>query len=85
MSFIELDICGGRFAKGCGIMGVVLHALSGDASCLPFSDNTAAERWFHHETACHTISRENVQFRSAPRATALSSLFRIDLIRDFIT
>jgi len=30
---------------------------------------------FHYETACHTISHENVQFRSAPSATALSSHF----------
>jgi len=29
-------------------MGMVFHALSGDASRLPFSDNAAAERWFHH-------------------------------------
>jgi hypothetical protein len=85
MSFIALDICGGRFAKGCGILGVILHALSGDASYLPFSGNTAAEQWFHHEMACHTISHENVQFRSAPRATAFSSLFRTDLTRNFIT
>jgi len=30
---------------------------------------------FHHQTACHTISHENVQFRSAPSATGLFSHF----------
>jgi hypothetical protein len=45
MSFIALGICGGRFAKGCCIMGVILHALPGDARYLPFSDNAAVERW----------------------------------------
>jgi hypothetical protein len=81
MSFIALDICGGRFAKGCGTMGVVLPALSGDTSYLPFSGNTAAERCIPSRNG---VSHENAQFHSAPRATALSSFFRIDLIVDFI-
>jgi len=54
MSFIALDICGGRFTKYYGIPGMVLHALSFDASYLPFSDNSAVKRWvpngFHHAT-----------------------------------
>jgi len=44
MSFIALDIGGGCFAKGCGMVGMILHASSGDASYLPFSDNAAAQR-----------------------------------------
>jgi hypothetical protein len=36
MSFIALDICGGRFTKYCSIPGMALHTLSVDASYLPF-------------------------------------------------
>jgi hypothetical protein len=45
MSFIALDICGGRLAKGYSIMGEILPALSDDPGDSPFSDNVAAERW----------------------------------------
>ncbi len=45
MSFIALDIGGGRLAKGCGMPGMILHASSGDASYLPFYDDATVERW----------------------------------------
>jgi hypothetical protein len=63
MSFIALDICGGRFAKGCRIKGMILHALSGDASYLLISNIIAAERW---DSSRNGVTHEYVQFRSAP-------------------
>ena len=63
MSFIALDICGGRFAKGCRIKGMILHALSSDASYLPISNSIAPERW---DPSRNGVRHENVQFRSAP-------------------
>ena len=86
MSFIALDICGGRFAKGCRIKGMILHALSGDASYLPISNIIAAERW---GSSRNGVTHEYVQFRSAPVLRGFpafcASLFRIDLFLDFIT
>jgi len=58
MSFIALDIAGGRFAKGCRMMGGFLHALPDDAGDFLFSANVAVE---------------NMEFRPAPRATGLFS------------
>ena len=84
MSFIALDICGGRFAKGCSITGVVLHALSGDASYLPFSDNTVQPTSDVFPSR-NGVAYEHTQVHAALRATALSSLFRIDLVINFIT
>ncbi len=74
MSFIALDICGGRFAQGRGIMEVILHALSGDASYLPFFDNTVqpVNDVFPSRNG---VAHERTQRHAAPRATALSSLF----------
>ena len=82
MSFIALDIGGGCFAKGCGMVEMILHALSADASHLPFSDNAAAELRFHHETAfrmrmCSSALR--------PALRCFSAVFCINLILDFIT
>jgi hypothetical protein len=82
MSFIALDICGGRFAKGCSIMGVIAHALSDDASDLPFFDQAAAKRWIHHETA---FSPRTCSFVLRLSRRGLSAIFRINLIIDFIT
>src|SRR5471032_3081226 len=83
MSFIALDICGGRFAKGCRIKGMILHALSGDASYLPISNIIAAERW---GSSRNGVTHEYVQFRSAPVLRGFpafcASLFRIDLFLD---
>jgi hypothetical protein len=32
----------------CGIIGIVLHALSGDVDCMPFSDMALSSERFHH-------------------------------------
>lgn len=46
MSFIALDICGGRLAKGCGMPGMILHACPvTPVTYLPFYDDATVERW----------------------------------------
>jgi hypothetical protein len=83
MSFIALDICGGRFAKGYGIMGVILHALSGHTNYLSFfltmhlpNDGFRHARAFRMRTCSSAL-------RPAPRR--FPAIFRINFIADFIT
>ena len=63
-------------------MGMVFHALSGDASRLPFSDNAAAERWV---SSCKGIRMRMPNSTPRPVRRGFPAIVHVNLMGNFIT
>ena len=88
MSFIALDVCGGRFGPLRKVFAASwewfsMPCLVTPAACrLPFSDNAAAERWV---SSCKGIRMRMPNSTPRPVRRGFPAIVHVDLMGNFIT